>query len=258
LTSREIADRLGVGERTVETHVDHIRAKLGVRSRAQIAAWAVERGWHRPRRSLAQTRLRAVPKKSGQVRMVRPARMATVATSHTSIAKSIRRFIRCPALASCTGPRAPIAALLLVGSTAAATPAFADGGFLTLTGGSVTEGDSGQIQAVFSVSLTSPQSTPVTARFQAIANHTTIQTGDATAGSGCSGEVDFVSVDGTVTVPANTTQVSVNVPVCGDLAIEGTETFTAMLSNVQAVSASSCALPTARSPTTIRLNRFRS
>jgi non-specific serine/threonine protein kinase len=44
LTSRQIADQLIVGERTVETHVDHIRAKLGVRSRAQIAAWAVERG----------------------------------------------------------------------------------------------------------------------------------------------------------------------------------------------------------------------
>lgn len=44
LTSREIADRLIVGERTIETHVDHIRAKLSVRSRAQIAAWVVERG----------------------------------------------------------------------------------------------------------------------------------------------------------------------------------------------------------------------
>jgi DNA-binding CsgD family transcriptional regulator len=33
-----------VGERTVETHVNHIRAKLGVRSRAAIAAWGVERG----------------------------------------------------------------------------------------------------------------------------------------------------------------------------------------------------------------------
>ncbi len=44
LTSREIAQRLVIGERTIETHVDHIRAKLGVRSRAQIAAWAVEAG----------------------------------------------------------------------------------------------------------------------------------------------------------------------------------------------------------------------
>jgi non-specific serine/threonine protein kinase len=50
LTSREIAERLVLGERTVETHVDHIRAKLGVRSRAQIAAWAVERGLSAPDR----------------------------------------------------------------------------------------------------------------------------------------------------------------------------------------------------------------
>jgi non-specific serine/threonine protein kinase len=48
LTSREIADQLVVGERTVETHIDHVRAKLGVRSRAQIAAWAVEQGLARP------------------------------------------------------------------------------------------------------------------------------------------------------------------------------------------------------------------
>lgn len=44
LTSREIAERLIVGERTIETHVDHIRNKLGLRSRAQIAVWAVEAG----------------------------------------------------------------------------------------------------------------------------------------------------------------------------------------------------------------------
>jgi Calx-beta domain-containing protein len=129
--------------------------------------------------------------------------------------------------------RAPIAALLLVGSTAAATPVFADGGFVTLSGGSVTEGDAGQAPAVFTVSLSSPQSTPVTARFQAIGNHTTVQAGDATPGSGCTGDVDFIAVDGTVTIPANATQISVDVPVCGDLAIEGTETFTVLLSNVQ-------------------------
>lgn len=45
LTSREIADRLIVAERTVETHVDHIRAKLGVRSRAQIGVWVAGRGF---------------------------------------------------------------------------------------------------------------------------------------------------------------------------------------------------------------------
>jgi predicted ATPase/DNA-binding CsgD family transcriptional regulator len=51
LTSREIAEVLIVAERTVETHIDHVRAKLGVRSRAQIAAWAVEQGLAAPNRA---------------------------------------------------------------------------------------------------------------------------------------------------------------------------------------------------------------
>jgi non-specific serine/threonine protein kinase len=40
LTSREIAEALVLGERTVETHVAHILSKLGFSSRRQIAAWA--------------------------------------------------------------------------------------------------------------------------------------------------------------------------------------------------------------------------
>jgi DNA-binding NarL/FixJ family response regulator len=39
LTSREIADRLVISVRTVETHTEHILAKLGVRSRVQVATW---------------------------------------------------------------------------------------------------------------------------------------------------------------------------------------------------------------------------
>jgi non-specific serine/threonine protein kinase len=42
-TNREIAERLVISEWTVETHVRHILAKLGLRSRAQVAAWVVER-----------------------------------------------------------------------------------------------------------------------------------------------------------------------------------------------------------------------
>jgi pimeloyl-ACP methyl ester carboxylesterase len=38
-TNREIADRLGIEERSAEGHVERIRLRLGVRSRAQIAAW---------------------------------------------------------------------------------------------------------------------------------------------------------------------------------------------------------------------------
>jgi DNA-binding NarL/FixJ family response regulator len=44
LTNREIAARLRIAERTVEAHLEHIRAKLDLRSRAQIAGWAVEHG----------------------------------------------------------------------------------------------------------------------------------------------------------------------------------------------------------------------
>ena len=43
-SNREIAETLVLGERTVETHVSSILAKLDATSRAQIAAWAVERG----------------------------------------------------------------------------------------------------------------------------------------------------------------------------------------------------------------------
>ena len=42
--NREIAEMLVVSERTAETHVRNIREKLGLRSRAQIASWATERG----------------------------------------------------------------------------------------------------------------------------------------------------------------------------------------------------------------------
>jgi DNA-binding CsgD family transcriptional regulator/Flp pilus assembly protein TadD len=43
-TSREIADRLVISERTAEGHVNNMLGKLGFTSRAQIAAWVVERG----------------------------------------------------------------------------------------------------------------------------------------------------------------------------------------------------------------------
>jgi pimeloyl-ACP methyl ester carboxylesterase/DNA-binding CsgD family transcriptional regulator len=39
LTNRQIAQRLGIEERSAEGHVERIRQRLGVSSRAQIAAW---------------------------------------------------------------------------------------------------------------------------------------------------------------------------------------------------------------------------
>lgn len=44
LTSREIAERLVISERTAENHVEHIRGKLGLRTRAEIGRWAAEQG----------------------------------------------------------------------------------------------------------------------------------------------------------------------------------------------------------------------
>ena len=42
LTNHAIASRLSIAPRTAEAHVENIRRKLGVRSRAQIAAWVTE------------------------------------------------------------------------------------------------------------------------------------------------------------------------------------------------------------------------
>ena len=42
LSNRAIAVRLGLSERTIEAHVEHILHKLGFRSRAKVAAWVTE------------------------------------------------------------------------------------------------------------------------------------------------------------------------------------------------------------------------
>jgi DNA-binding NarL/FixJ family response regulator len=42
-SNRAIAEELVVGMSTVEAHITHILSKLGFSSRAQIAAWAVDR-----------------------------------------------------------------------------------------------------------------------------------------------------------------------------------------------------------------------
>jgi DNA-binding NarL/FixJ family response regulator len=44
LSNRQIAESLVISERTVENHVSSILARLGVTTRAQVAAWAVQHG----------------------------------------------------------------------------------------------------------------------------------------------------------------------------------------------------------------------
>jgi DNA-binding CsgD family transcriptional regulator len=46
LTNREIAHSLVISTRTVESHIDHIKVKLGFTRRARIVAWALERAYH--------------------------------------------------------------------------------------------------------------------------------------------------------------------------------------------------------------------
>jgi serine/threonine-protein kinase PknK len=43
LTNQSIAQRLVISPRTAQGHVEHILAKLGFTSRAQVAAWVIER-----------------------------------------------------------------------------------------------------------------------------------------------------------------------------------------------------------------------
>jgi DNA-binding NarL/FixJ family response regulator len=48
-SNREIAAVLILSEHTVARHVSHILSKLSVGSRAQVAAWATEKGLTKPR-----------------------------------------------------------------------------------------------------------------------------------------------------------------------------------------------------------------
>lgn len=41
MTNRQVAERLLVAPRTIETHLEHVFTKLGVQTRAEVAAWAV-------------------------------------------------------------------------------------------------------------------------------------------------------------------------------------------------------------------------
>lgn len=45
LINREIVQELVIRRRTVEVHVKHILAKLGVTSRVQVAAWVFRQRW---------------------------------------------------------------------------------------------------------------------------------------------------------------------------------------------------------------------
>jgi DNA-binding CsgD family transcriptional regulator/pimeloyl-ACP methyl ester carboxylesterase len=49
LTNADIGARLGIGRRTVESHLERVRSRLGLLSRADLAAWAARAGLHSSR-----------------------------------------------------------------------------------------------------------------------------------------------------------------------------------------------------------------
>ncbi len=83
---------------------------------------------------------------------------------------------------------------------------------------SLTEGNAGTTDAVFTISMTGPNTIPVSVDYQAVS-------GTALVGS------DFVATSGTATIPAGETMATIAVPVIGDASFEADETFLVLLSN---------------------------
>jgi DNA-binding CsgD family transcriptional regulator len=48
MTNAEIARMLNLSRRTIEVHLDHVRQKLGARSRVGVATWVLVRSIRRP------------------------------------------------------------------------------------------------------------------------------------------------------------------------------------------------------------------
>ena len=87
----------------------------------------------------------------------------------------------------------------------------------------IPEGDSGNKNGAITIKLSNPTVQVVTVDY-ATSNRT------ATAGS------DYVAASGSVTIPAGSSSVTINVPIIGDTTIEPDETFALMLSNATNVS----------------------
>jgi large repetitive protein len=83
---------------------------------------------------------------------------------------------------------------------------------LTISDRTLTEGDTGSLQAIFTVSLSSPSLLPVTVTYST-AN------GTATAGS------DYTAATGTLTFAAGETSKTITIQITGDTLVEPTETF---------------------------------
>jgi Concanavalin A-like lectin/glucanases superfamily/Calx-beta domain/Right handed beta helix region len=90
---------------------------------------------------------------------------------------------------------------------------------LSISNASVTEGNSGTVNAVFSVALSSPASQQVTVDYNTSDDSATV------------GDGDYVTASGTVTFPTGSTLQTVSITVVGDTDIESSESFQVNMSN---------------------------
>ena len=92
-----------------------------------------------------------------------------------------------------------------------------DGTVLSIANATITEGNAGSSNLVFTVSLSASNKDPVTVQFASA-------DGTATAGS------DYTVSNGTLTFPAFSISQSITVPIVGENIVEANETFTMTLS----------------------------
>jgi hypothetical protein len=91
---------------------------------------------------------------------------------------------------------------------------------LSIDDASVTEGDSGTSEAIFTLSMDKTTDQAVTVDF-------------ATSDDSATAPSDYATTTGTATITAGETETTVSVPVNGDTTVEPDETFTTALSNAQ-------------------------
>lgn len=154
--------------------------------------------------------------------MATPHVTGTIALYAAAYPQARAATIREAVLAS-TRPTASLAGKTVTGGrldTAAAVRAAPPVG-ITISGGSVTEGNTGTTPLVFTVTLSAPAATDVTVAFATV-------NGSAAAGS------DYVGQSGTLTFLAGETLKTIAVDVNGDTAFEANESFTITLSNPSA------------------------
>ena len=89
---------------------------------------------------------------------------------------------------------------------------------ITIGAGTVTEGNSGTINAIFNLSLSAPSSATITVDF-------------ATSAGSASAPADYVAAVGTVTFNPGEVSKQIAVQVVGDIAVESNETYSVNLSN---------------------------